>query len=121
MEGEKAEFTCSVSKDTYEVKWFRGDTEIKDGEKYIIISEGKRRALIVKNCDLKDEGGYVAHIGSVKASAELCVIGEMFPFFSTACRGLGWSLRADGNRLVFHYRKTEHHHSDQRHCGEGRK
>ena len=76
VEGEKAEFACSVSKDTYEVRWFRGDKEIQEGDKYTIISEGKRRALIVKNCDLKDEGGYVAHIGSVKASAELCVIGK---------------------------------------------
>lgn len=84
VEGEKVEFACSVSKDTYEVKWFRGDKEIEDGEKYTIISEGKRRALIVKNCELKDEGGYVAHIGSVKASADLCVIGKMFSFFSAA-------------------------------------
>lgn len=106
MEGEKAEFACSVSKDTYEVKWFRGDTEIEDGEKHTIISDGKRRALIVKNCDLKDEGGYVAHIGSVKASAELCVIGKMFPFFSAACRGLGGSLRAGGNRLVLLLQKN---------------
>lgn len=76
VEGENAEFTCSVSKETYEVKWFRGDEEVEAGDKYTIISEGKRRALIVKNCELKDEGGYVAHIGSVKASADLFVIGK---------------------------------------------
>lgn len=76
MEGEKAEFACSVSKETYEVKWFRGDKEVQAGDKYTIVSEGKRRALIVKNCELKDEGGYVAHIGSVKASADLYVIGK---------------------------------------------
>lgn len=76
VEGEKAEFACSVSKDTYEVRWFLGDKEIQAGDKYTIISEGKRRALIVKNCSLKDEGNYVAHIGSIKASAGLFVIGE---------------------------------------------
>lgn len=76
VEGEKAEFTCSVSKETYEVKWLRGDKEVKTGDKYTIVSEGKRRALTVKNCELKDEGGYVAHIGSFKASADLCVIGK---------------------------------------------
>lgn len=81
VEGEKAEFVCSVSKDTYEVKWFRGDKEIEIGDKYAIVSEGKRRALIVKNCELKDEGGYVAVIGNVKASADLYVIGES-PFIS---------------------------------------
>lgn len=76
VEGEKAEFACSVSKDTYEVRWFVGDKEIQAGDKYAIISEGKRRALIVKSCSLKDEGDYVAHIGSIKASANLLVIGE---------------------------------------------
>lgn len=77
MEGEKAEFVCSVSKETYEVKWFRGNQQVESGDKYTVVSEGKRRALVVKNCELKDEGGYVAHIGSVKASAELSVIGEL--------------------------------------------
>lgn len=79
VEGEKAEFSCSVSKETFEVKWFRGEQQLEDGDKYAVVSEGKRRALVVKNCELKDEGGYVAHIGSVKASADLCVIGTAPP------------------------------------------
>lgn len=77
VEGEKAEFTCSVSKETFEVKWFRGDVELTTGDKYEIVSDGKRRALIVKNCELKDEGAFKAHIGSVKASADLVVIGKL--------------------------------------------
>ncbi|KAA8578949.1 hypothetical protein FQN60_006041, partial [Etheostoma spectabile] len=77
VEGEKAEFACSVSKETYEVKWFRGEQEVEEGEKYSVVSEGKRRALIVKGCERKDEGGYVAQIGSVKASAELYVIEKL--------------------------------------------
>ncbi|KAK5920272.1 hypothetical protein CgunFtcFv8_024099 [Champsocephalus gunnari] len=77
VEGEKAEFSCSVSKDSYEVKWFRGEKEAKEGEKFSIVSEGKRRALIVKSCAVKDEGAYVAHIGGVKASAELTVIEKL--------------------------------------------
>lgn len=76
MEGEKAEFSCSVSKDTYEVKWFRGDQELQEDEKFTIISEGKRRLLIVNDCKLTDMGGFIAHIGTVKASADLSVIGE---------------------------------------------
>lgn len=92
MEGEIAEFSCTVSKETYEVKWFRGEREIQSDDKYTIISEGKRRALIVKNCDLKDEGGYVAHIGSVTASADLCVIGKVFIIFLALefCSSSSW-------------------------------
>lgn len=76
VEGEKAEFVCSVSKDTFEVKWFRGDKELQSGDKYDIICDGKRRVLVIKNCERKDDGGYIAFIGTVKASAELTVIGK---------------------------------------------
>ena len=86
VEGEKAEFVCSVSKETYEVKWFRADKEINAGDKYDIVSEGKRRALIVKKCETKDEGGYVAHIGAVKASADLYVIGESHFYFTLTAK-----------------------------------
>ncbi len=80
VEGEKAEFVCSVSKENYEVKWFKGDKEITTDDKYEIVVDGKRRALIVKNCELKDEGAFTAHIGSVKALADLLVIGKFFFF-----------------------------------------
>lgn len=80
VEGEKVEFVCSVSKENYEVKWFKGDKEITTDDKYEIVVDGKRRALIVKNCELKDEGAFTAHIGSVKATADLLVIGKFFIF-----------------------------------------
>ena len=76
VEGEKAEFVCSVSKDMYEVKWLRGDKEIEAGDKYDIICDGKRRVLVVKDCMLKDEGGYAALIGSTRATADLLVMGQ---------------------------------------------
>lgn len=85
MEGERAEFTCSVSKETYEVTWFRGDKQVESGDKYEIVSDGKRRSLIVKNCELKDDGSYVAHIGSVKTSADLFVIGNTLFLSSCFC------------------------------------
>lgn len=76
VEGEKAEFVCSVSKDTYEVKWFRGDKELQSGDKYDIVSDGTRRLLVIKKCEHQDEGSYTAFIGTVKASADLTVIGK---------------------------------------------
>lgn len=109
VEGEKAEFACSVSKETYEVKWFRGNTEVEAGDKYTIISEGKRRAIIVKNCELKDEGAYIAHIGSVKASADLFVIGKTH----ISRRSLVIPEQSIGfNWLTFCYRKTEDHYTN---------
>lgn len=76
MEGQAAKFSCSVSKESHEVKWFHKDQELETGDKFTIVSEGKKRVLTVKNCQLKDEGGYVAHIGTIKASADLLVTGK---------------------------------------------
>lgn len=76
VEGEKAEFTCTVSKETYEVKWFKGDKELEVGDKYQMVSDGKKRTLVIKNCELEDEGGYVVVIGVTRAGADLRVLGK---------------------------------------------
>lgn len=76
VEGQKAEFTCSVSKETYNVKWMKDNKELEEGEKYQMISDGKRRSLVIKNCEPKDEGGYVVVIGATRASADLTVQGK---------------------------------------------
>lgn len=75
VEGEKAQFVCSVSKDSYDVKWLRGDKELQTDDKYEIISDGKSRVLVVKKCELSDEGPFVALIGATRASADLIVLG----------------------------------------------
>lgn len=106
VEGQTAEFTCSVSKETYEVKWVRGDKELETGDKFTIVSEGKRRVLIVKSCELRDEGSYVAHIGTIKASADLVVTGK----------SLFQLLDLEVSEHIFispvASRKTENHHTN---------
>uniref|UniRef100_A0A3P9HGV8 Uncharacterized protein n=1 Tax=Oryzias latipes TaxID=8090 RepID=A0A3P9HGV8_ORYLA len=77
VEGQKAEFTCSVSKETYNVKWMKDNKELEEGEKYQMVSDGKRRSLVIKNCEPRDEGGYVVVIGATRASADLTVQGKL--------------------------------------------
>lgn len=79
VEGQKAEFTCSVSKETFEVKWKKGDKELEAGDKYQTVSDGKRRTLVIKDCELQDEGGYVVAIGATRAGADLTVHGKLRP------------------------------------------
>ncbi len=86
VEGENAQFMCSVSKDTYEVKWLKGDKELQSDDKYDIISEGKKRVLVVKNCELKDEGGFVVLIGTTRAVADLTVLGMYSMFLCISLR-----------------------------------
>lgn len=76
VEGEKANFTCTASKESYEVKWFKDDKELEEGDKYQMLSEGKKRRLIINDCELKDEGGYAVMIGATKARADLKVLGK---------------------------------------------
>lgn len=88
VEGEKAEFTCSVSKETFEVKWLKDDKELEAGDKYQMVSDGKRRTLVIKDSEPKDEGGYVVMIGPTRASAELTVLGKPRPLTLSLCRGI---------------------------------
>lgn len=80
IEGQKAEFSCSVSKDGVDVQWLRGDTVLEAGDKYDIFSDGKKRVLVIKESVLDDEGRYIVMLGDVKAKAQLKVIGKfLFP------------------------------------------
>lgn len=76
VEGEKAEITCSVSKDTFEVRWLKDEQELQSGDRYQLVSDGKKRTLIIRKSELKDEGGYVVVIGTTRASADLTVLGK---------------------------------------------
>lgn len=79
VEGEKAEFTCSVSKETFEVRWLKDEQELQAGDRYQLVSDGKKRTLIISKSELKDEGGYVVVIGTTRASADLTVLGKSRP------------------------------------------
>lgn len=76
MEGHRAEFTCTVSKETFSVKWMKDGNELESGDKYELVSDGKKRSLVIKVSELKDEGGYVVVIGETRASADLTVSGK---------------------------------------------
>uniref|UniRef100_A0A8C3S4V6 Titin n=1 Tax=Chelydra serpentina TaxID=8475 RepID=A0A8C3S4V6_CHESE len=77
LEGEKAEFVCSISKDGFEVQWLRGNKVLEAGDKYDIISDGKKRLLVIKDSILGDEGKYSIMVGGIKATAHLKVIGKL--------------------------------------------
>lgn len=84
LEGEKAEFVCSVSKEAITVQWLRGDTVLEPGDKYDIISDGKKRALVIKETVLGDMGMYTVMVGEAKATAHLAVIGKLL-FYQCVC------------------------------------
>lgn len=76
LEGEKAEFVCSISKESFEVQWKRDDKTLESGDKYDVIADGKKRVLVVKDATLQDMGTYVVMVGAARAAAHLTVIGK---------------------------------------------
>lgn len=76
LEGEKAEFVCSLSKESFAVQWKRDDKTLESGDKYDIIADGKKRILVVKDATLQDMGTYVVMAGAARAAAHLTVIGK---------------------------------------------
>lgn len=127
VEGQKAEFTCSVSKESYSVKWMKDNKELEEGEKYQMVSDGKRRSLVIKNCEPKDEGGYVVVIGATRASADLMVQGKprlikkndiiinLLSFFCILKLSLHLYCGLTAAQFSDLYRETEGHHSSKGH------
>lgn len=69
---------CSVSKEAITVQWLWGDTVLESGDKYDIISDGKKRTLVIKDSTLGDAGKYIVMVGEAKATARLTVIGKLY-------------------------------------------
>nr|XP_046176840.1 obscurin-like isoform X6 [Oncorhynchus gorbuscha] len=72
-EKEKATLECEVSRTNTEVKWFKGDTELKPGKNFGIHSQGRTRSLLIHKCSKEDEGTYVCRTSDDNTSAKLTV------------------------------------------------
>merc|ERR1712214_21075 len=74
VEDETAVFDLGVEEDDAPVKWFKDGKEIiPDGKRIQIVSEGKKRKLIIKNCKLEDAGMITAKTTGDERSAPLGV------------------------------------------------
>jgi len=74
VEDETAVFELGVEEDDAPVKWFKDGKEIiPDGKRIQIVSEGKKRKLIIKNCKIEDAGMITAKTTGDERSAPLGV------------------------------------------------
>ncbi|XP_036822866.1 obscurin isoform X7 [Oncorhynchus mykiss] len=72
-EKEKATLECEVSRTNAEVKWFKGDLELKPGKNFRIHSQGRTRSLLIHKCSQEDEGTYVCQTSDDNTSAKLTI------------------------------------------------
>ncbi|CAL8345067.1 unnamed protein product [Merluccius merluccius] len=77
-EKDKVTFECEVSRTNAEVKWFKGDTELKPGKNLGIHSSGHKRSLLIHKCSTEDQGTYICRSTDDNTSAKLTVHGRTY-------------------------------------------
>lgn len=77
MYKHRGHLECQVSRASATVKWYKNKTEIKDGKKYEIKSEGVYRKLTINDVDEGDEDTYTCDGLDDKTSCKLLVEGNM--------------------------------------------
>ncbi|KAK7938954.1 hypothetical protein WMY93_002280 [Mugilogobius chulae] len=65
---------CQVSRENAEVRWFREGQEIRKTKKYDVVSEGRRRALVIQACSPDDAKLYTCDAQQFKTSCFLEVL-----------------------------------------------
>ncbi|KAG7526822.1 obscurin isoform X4 [Solea senegalensis] len=72
-EKEKGTFECEVSRTNADVKWFKGDVELKPGKSISIHTLGRKRTLVINKCSPEDTGTYICRTTDDNTSAKLTV------------------------------------------------
>nr|XP_040027511.1 obscurin isoform X10 [Gasterosteus aculeatus aculeatus] len=72
-EKEKVTFDCEVSRTNADVKWFKGDVEVKPGKNVGIHSLGRKRTLVINKCAPEDAGTYICRTADDNTAATLAV------------------------------------------------
>ncbi|NXA32886.1 TITIN protein, partial [Eudromia elegans] len=73
LENAVVSFELSVSHDTVPVRWFHKNVELKQSDKYKMISQRKVHKLMLHNISPADAGEYTALVGQLECKAKLFV------------------------------------------------
>merc|ERR1719397_797649 len=74
VEGETAVFEIGVEEDDAPAKWYKDGVEIvPDGKRIQIVTEGKKRKLIIKDCKIDDTANITVKVPGDESSAPLKV------------------------------------------------
>lgn len=75
FEREHPTFLCELMKDKVIVKWFKGEFEIRESEKYTISINGRQHQLKINDAVATDAGEYFVRFGTMSRRATLTVKG----------------------------------------------
>lgn len=71
-----AYLTVEIPDETYEVIWFKKKTVIEDTEKFTLITDSKKRTLIIRKCTEEDQCEYSCSLLDARCSTKLIVEGK---------------------------------------------
>jgi hypothetical protein len=76
IENQTATFTCTLSRPRLDVTWCKDGKELREGDKYQFVKEGKVYKLVVRAAQLDDQDKYTIKIADeCESSANLSVKG----------------------------------------------
>lgn len=75
-ETDTIKLVCEVSKPGAEVTWYKGDEEIIETGRYEILTDGRKRILIIQNAHLEDTGNYNCRLPSSRTDGKVKVHGR---------------------------------------------
>lgn len=74
-ETDTIKLVCEVSKPGAEVVWYKGDEEIIETGRYEIVTDGRKRILVIQNAQLEDAGNYSCRLPSSQTDGKVKVHG----------------------------------------------
>ena len=75
-EKDKAKFELEISREPKSFRWLKGSQELSNDDKFELVLEGKRHALIVKSAKYEDEGRYMFEAEDKRTSGKLFIKGK---------------------------------------------
>lgn len=79
-EKDEARFECEASRLPKTFRWLKGSQELEADDKYELVAEGTRHALVLKSVTFEDEAKYMFEAEDKRTSGKLIIEG-LFLFF----------------------------------------
>lgn len=73
VEKENITLLCELNDAAGDVKWFKGDQEIKPDKRVVISKDGRKRKLVIKDAKVTDAGMYSCTTNADKTESEIIV------------------------------------------------
>lgn len=77
-EKDEARFELEVSREPKSSRWLKGSQELSNDDKFELVVEGKRHALIVKSARYEDEAKYMFEAEDKRTAGKLFIKGKTY-------------------------------------------